>query len=290
MTFRSPTRRLLRRRDLGGLLLAPLVPAALAAPSSRVHGVIIGVQGWSFRDRGLDAAIRATLDAGLSYFELGFNHVEPAGLSREALREWRVKTPLSEFHRIRQKFQNAGIVITGYSYPFRKDYTEEEFARGFEITRALGTDVLTTSTNLSLVPRLSPLAEKYKVKVGLHNHSRIVADEFATPDDFIRAMTGSSPLIGVNLDAGHFTAAGFDPLAFLKQHHRRIYSIHLKDRRKNQGPDCPFGEGDTPVKQILLLLKAKQYPIPGAIEWEPKTGDPVVAVRRCAEYCRKVLS
>lgn len=290
MTSRSDTRHLPRRRDLAGLLLAPFVPAALAAPSSRIHGVVVGVQGWSFRDRGVDAAIRATLDAGLSYFELGFNHVEPAGLSREALREWRVKTPLSEFQKIRKKFQDAGVVITGYSYPFKKDYSEEEFARGFEITRALGTDVLTTTTNPSLVPKLSPLAEKYKIKVGLHNHSRIREDEFATPDDFTRAMAGASPLIGVNLDAGHFTAAGFDPLEFAKQHHKRIYSIHLKDRKKNQGPDCPFGEGDTPVKEILLLLKEKHYPIPTAIEWEPKSMDPLVGVKQCAAYCRKVLA
>lgn len=290
MKLRSQTGYLPRRRDLAGLLLAPFVPAAMAAPSSRIHGVRLGVQGWSFRDRGLDAAIQATVEAGLSYFELGFNHVEPAGLSREALREWRVKTPLAEFHKIRRKFQNAGVVITGYSYPFRKDYTEAEFERGFEITRALGTDVLTTSTNLSLVPRLSPLAERYKIKVGLHNHSRILEDEFATPDDFRKALAGASPLVGINLDAGHFTAAGFDPLAFLAEHHQRIYSIHLKDRKKNQGPDCPFGQGDTPVKGILLLLKEKRYPIPAVIEWEPKTIDPLVGVRQCAEYCRKVLA
>ncbi len=279
-----------RRRDLAGMLLAPFVPAALAAPSSRIHGVVLGVQGWSFRDRGVDAAIQATLDAGLTYFELGFNHVEPAGLSREALRDWRVKTPIEAFLKIKAKFKDAGVVITGYSYPFRKDYTDAEFARGFEITRALGTDVLTTTTNPSLVPKLSPLAEKYKIKVGMHNHSRIHDDEFATPEDFTRAMADSSPLIGVNLDAGHFTAAGFDPLEFAEKYHKRIFSIHLKDRKKNQGPDCPFGEGDTPVKGILMLLKEKRYPIPAMIEWEPKSLDPLVGVQQCAQYCRSILS
>ena len=89
-----------------------------------------------------------------------------------------------------------------------------EFARGFEITRALGAKVLTTTTNPSLVPKLSPLAEKYKIKVGLHNHSRIREDEFATPDDFLNAIKNASPLVGINLDAGHFFAAGFDPVEF----------------------------------------------------------------------------
>ncbi|MCX6622307.1 MAG: sugar phosphate isomerase/epimerase [Acidobacteria bacterium] len=290
MISRSQIRYRPRRRDLGALLLAPFVPAARAAAPSRINGVVVGVQGWSFRDRGLDAAIRATVDAGLTYFELGFNHVEPAGLSREAVREWRMKTPLEEFYKVRRKFAAQGVVITGYSYHFRKDYTDGEFARGFEITHALGAKVLTTTTNPSLVPKLSLLAEKWKIKVGLHNHSRIREDEFATPEDFTRAMAGASPLIGINLDAGHFTAAGFDPLEFLKQHHARTFSVHIKDRKKNQGPDVPFGEGDTPVKEILLLLKEKRYPIPAIIEWEPKSADPVADVRKCYEYCRKVLA
>lgn len=258
--------------------------------ATRLNGVRIGLQGWSFRDRTLDEAIEATKQTGLGAWELGFNHLEPAGVTRESLRQWRESVPLEEFRSVRRKFDAAGIAITGYSYPFRKDYTEQEMARGFEMTRALGVDVLTTTTNVSLAARLDGYAKKEKIRVGLHNHSLLRADEVATPDDFAAAMQGASEYMGINLDVGHFCAAGFDPVGFIQKHPRRIWSLHLKDRKKNQGADCPFGEGDTPVREILLLLKKDKLDIPAMIEWEPQEGDKVAAIRQCVAYCRKVLA
>jgi sugar phosphate isomerase/epimerase len=154
---------------------------------------------------------------------------------------------------------------------------------------ALGVKVLTTTTVVSMAPKLDQLAAKAKIRVGLHNHSRIQPDEVATPDDFAKALDGASPYLGINLDVGHFCAAGFDAVAFIQQHHQRIWSLHLKDRKKNQGPDCLFGEGDTPVREILLLLKKDKFDIPAMIEWEPKEGDKVADIRKCLDYCRKVL-
>ena len=76
------TRRELERMVLAGLS-APLFSrpstAAPAKPNSKVKGVQIGVQSYSFRDRGLDEAIQAMLDVGLSSCELYSGHVEPRG-------------------------------------------------------------------------------------------------------------------------------------------------------------------------------------------------------------------
>ena len=272
------------RRHLGKLGLALLIPNASAKLVNRVGGVWIGLQGWSFRDRSLDAAIEATKQVGLGSWELGFNHMEPAGVSRQELRKWRETVPLEEFRKVRRKFDANGMIITGYSYGFRKDYSQEEIARGFEMAGALGVKVLTTTTVVSMAPQLDQLAAKAKIRVGLHNHSRIQPDEVATPDDFAKALDGASPYLGINLDVGHFCAAGFDAVAFIQQHHQRIWSLHLKDRKKNQGADFLFGEGDTPVRDILLLLKKDKFDIPAMIEWEPKEGDKVADIRKCLDY------
>ena len=64
-----------------------------------------------------------------------------------------------------------------------------------------------------------------------------------------------SPLFTINLDIGHFTAADFDALAFLEQHHDRITNLHLKDRKKHQGDNVPWGQGDTPIRPVLAWLK-----------------------------------
>lgn len=275
-----------------GFALTLLSGRAWAAtrPANAGKGVLIGVEGWSFRDRPLEAAIRATVDAGLDAMELGWNHVEPSGLSRTDMRAWYLSVPLDNFRRIRDRFQAAGVRIVGYSATLRKDFTDAEIEKTFQMASALGVDTITTSTNVSMAARLDEYANKHRMRVGFHNHSRIRPDEFTTPQDFDAALKGRSRYIGINLDVGHFWAAGFDPVAFTRQHHARIWSVHLKDRKRNQGPDFPFGQGDTPLREFLLLVQRKKYGIPCFIEWEITEGDPVAAVRRCAEYCRGVLS
>ena len=121
------------------------------------------------------------------------------------------------------------------------------------------------------------------------NHSRIDPNEFATADDLEKAMASSSEYIGTNLDIGHFTAANQDVIGFLKKHHGRIVTLHVKDRKKDQGPAVPFGEGDTPIKEVLALLKQNRWPIPANIEYEYKGQDSVEEVRRCLAYCKQAL-
>ena len=104
--------------------------------------------------------------------------------------------------------------------------------------------------------------------VAMHGHSNINdPNEFATPDSFAAAMK-ISKLFKVNLDIGHFTAANFDPMAYLREHHADITNLHLKDRKKNQGDNVPWGQGDTPIREVLQLLKKNKYDIPVQIEYE----------------------
>ena len=96
--------------------------------------------------------------------------------------------------------------------------------------------------------------------------------------------------IAINLDIGHFVAAGFDPVKFLEEHHDHIVTLHIKDRKKDQGDNMPFGQGDTPIKEVLQVLKTKRYKIPANIEYEYKGADTVAEVRKCYEFCRQALA
>ena len=88
-----------------------------------------------------------------------------------------------------------------------------------------------------------PFAEKHRVPVAMHNHSNVTdPNEFATPQSFTTALA-MSPLFRINLDIGHFTAANFDALAFLEQHHDQITNLHLKDRKKAPGRQRAVGPG-----------------------------------------------
>jgi sugar phosphate isomerase/epimerase len=295
------TRRTWHGLVVGGLVSGPL-GAALGAqkPDSTIAGVRLGSQSYSFRDRRLDEVISSMRTVGLAFCELWQEHIEtrerigaPAGASRTdrraALRNWRLTVPLAEFEQIRKKFDAAGVTLTAYNLSFQDDFTDEEIRRGFEMARALGVDVITASANTGVVPRVDKVAKEFRIRVGMHNHSRIAPNEFATPDDFAKAMSGTSDLIAVNLDIGHFTAANFDAVDYLDTHHDRIVSLHIKDRKREQGPNVPFGEGDSPIIAVLQRLRDRRWAIPAQIEYEYEGQDTIAEVRRCLEYCRKAL-
>ncbi len=283
------------RRDFGKAALAA-IPASLAwgRLSSEVNGVLIGVQSYSFRDRSLDDAIKAMQEIGLSECELYSGHVEPKAPrgqeGRAQLRQFRINEPLDTFKKVRKKFDKAGVQLYAYNYSFRDDYTDEEIARGFDIAKALGVKVITASSTVTCAKRVAPYADKAKMMVGMHGHDNVKdPNEFAKPESFETAMKYSD-YIGINLDIGHFFAAGYDPVDYLKQHHRRIVTLHIKDRKKDHGPNMPFGQGDTPIKQVLQVLKTEKYKIPANIEYEYKGEDTVAEVRKCLEYCKAALA
>lgn len=276
---------------ISSIAAAPLYSEIFAAgkPNSKIKGVQIGAQSYSFRDRGLDEAIKGFVEAGLSSCELFSGHLEPKGLDRQGMKNWRLTTPMQFFTLTGEKFKAAGIDLYALNYSFRDDFTDEEIKRGFEIAKALGARAITASTNVSTVKRIDPFARQYKMRVGLHNHSNIKPNEFATPDDFSKAMAGMSEYICINLDIGHFTAANFDAVDFLNKNHDKIVALHIKDRKRNQGANVPFGQGDTPIKPVLELLMKNKWKIPANIEYEYNGSDTVTEVKRCYEFCRKAL-
>jgi sugar phosphate isomerase/epimerase len=281
------------RRDIGRMALAaPLAGLALAKIDSTVKGVMLGAQSYSFRqlpDISVDGAIKAFQECGLGYCELWQGHLEPKDTAKAA--EWRKNPPLDEIRAARKKFDAAGIVLYALNYSFRENFTDPEIENGFKIAQALGIDKITASSNVSTAKRIDPLAQKYKIYVGMHNHSNLRENEFARPEDFAAAMKGMSKYIAINLDIGHFTAAGYDPVQYLEQHHDHILTLHIKDRKKNQGANMVFGEGDTDIKGVLNVLKTKKYKIPAMIEYEYKgTSDPITEVKKCYEYLKQALA
>jgi sugar phosphate isomerase/epimerase len=303
------------RRDFGKLAIAglPLSSFALKGAShinSRIDGVLIGAQSYSFRDLSLEDAIKAMTDIGLGACELFAQHIENMGspaiparsgppsrdpaarkAAEEKTRKWRLTAPMSQFKEVRKKFDDAGIALVGFNYSFRDNFSDEEIDRGFHMAKALGVDLITASSTVSVAKRVAPYADKYGMKVAFHGHSNIKdPNEFAKPESFAAALKLSKQF-RINLDIGHFTAAGYDPVSYIQEQHDKIVLLHLKDRKKNDGPNVPWGEGDTPIKQVLLLLKEKKYPIPALIEYEYKgTGTSPEEVRKCFEYCKKALA
>ena len=241
------------RREFGLLTLSSLALPALGRAQT-AGGVRLGVQTYSFRELPrapgtdlVDPLIKAMTECGLMECELWSPEIEPvsgfgrgrstpeeAQKAREDLRRWRLETPLDHFQAIRRKFESAGLRIWAFNYSPDARFTDEEINRGFEMATALGAEIITASATLESARRIAPFAEKHRMVVAMHNHSRTEdPNEFARPESFEAAMKISKNF-KVNLDIGHFTAANYDAVAYLMEHHASVTNLHIKDRKKNQ--------------------------------------------------------
>ena len=250
------------RRELAKWALAAIPSSALARVDSKIDGVRLGAQSYSFRDLSFEEALKAMAADGLGECELFAPHIEqghtdrapspprPAGAGgergpnakrdearaaeREELRKWRLSVPLDYFKGIREKFDRAGVKLYAYNLSFNNSFTDEEIDRGFEMAKALGVGIITASTTLPVARRVAPFAEKHKLIVAMHGHSNLTdPNEFAKPESFAQAMA-MSKYFKINLDIGHFTAANYDPVDYIRKNHANIMLLHLKDRKKNQ--------------------------------------------------------
>lgn len=210
---------------------------------------------------------------------------------QDALIKWKRQLDMQDIAGMYKQFKDAGIKIQAYSANVNDSTSDHDMELNFKIAKALGTDTLTTSATITSMKRMDGFAQKYKIKVGMHNHSNVDRpNDFSTPESFTKAMEGCSSYTRINLDIGHFVAANFDPVDFITKNHDKIVCIHVKDRKKNQGMNVPFGEGDTPIKQVLTLIRDNNWPIPANVEYEYNGADTKTELEKCIQYCKNIVT
>ena len=272
--------------------LAAETPAA--KPNSVFHGVRIGCITYSYRGYGIDTAeqtLKALCDNGLSEVELmggpimGFirSAGKGAGKSPDAARE----AQLAKCRDLRKMYNDAGVNIHIAKIGFGRSDEEVDFS--FQIAKALGCVGITLERSDAAAKRLAPFADKHKIWVVFHNHTGNYPK--MDPKDPILAH---GKYIGFNFDVGHYYAGtkGKSPIPVIEKYHDRIVSLHLKDRTA-KGGNTPWGKGETPLKEILQLLKKEKWPIYGDIELEykvPKDSTAMKEVAKCVEFCTEALA
>lgn len=271
---------------LGAASGLPVSPAFDKVKPSIFGGIQVGVQSYSFRSFTIDKMIEAMKSVELSSVELWDGHLHP------------MKASEADFNSVKRKFDEAGIKVSAYCVNFPVEATDEMLDRGFRGAMLLGTRVMTASVKKVQVERLDKWCVKHKVHLGLHNHwfgdSWFKGDrtkEFETPADFLDALKNSSRYMSINLDIGHFHAAGFDPVDFIRKHHARIVSLHIKDRdRDKEHTNRRFGHGATPIAEAMKLVKRLRFRYAANIEYEIEPENPVDGIRHAVEYLKGVLS
>jgi sugar phosphate isomerase/epimerase len=269
-----------------------------------INGVDISVITYSFNPRieDMNVIIQNCLDSGSDNIELMGNHIERSmGMPRSnrSHSNWRSNISMKEFKKVKNQFEDKGINIFAYKpYCMSPNNTDDEIEYAMKATKALGAEFvtaeLTTEENTS---RISLFAEKHNVKVGYHAHLQAsdTAWEFALKN---------SKNNYINLDIGHYIAARKENtkenlLNFIMDNNSRICSMHLKDRQAikplNVGAtdNQIWGKGDTPITEVLQLMRDNSYKFTATIELEyriPEGSNRVKEVKKCFEYCYKALN
>jgi sugar phosphate isomerase/epimerase len=321
MTQNATDHRPTRRAFLGGaaaLAASAVLPRGAPGdvagkPTSVVNGVRIGCITYSYRG-GPDTAeytLDCVLKDGLSEIELmdgpirsfagitgGRRRGRVDGKGKEApkaapapigkadrakLRE----AQLAKCDQLRKLYNDAGVNIHIHKVPFGP--TDEDIDFNFEIAKALGCKAITTERNDQMVRRLAPFAEKHRTWVAFHNHTKNTPT-IGDVDPLVRA----GEYVGFNFDIGHYVAGtgGKSPIPVIEKYHHKIVSLHLKDRTA-AGGNLPWGKGQTPIRDVLQLLKKEKWPIYADIELEypiPPGSDAVKEVAKCVQYCKEALA
>jgi sugar phosphate isomerase/epimerase len=262
---------------------------ASSKPNSVFNGVRIGCITYSYRGGSINSAtetLQALIQDGLSEVEMLRGPIESyagSGGGGDAQRE----AQLAKCREFRKMYNDAGVNIHIHRIDFGQSDEEVEF--NFQVAKALGCVGITAERSETLARKLAPFADKHKVWVAFHNHT-----------DNYPVMYKMDPIlehgqyIGFNFDVGHYFAGtkGLSPIPVLEKYHDRIVSLHLKDRTADGG-NLPWGQGKTPIKEILQLMRKEKWTFPADIELEyavPAGSNSVAEVAKCVQYCKEALA
>jgi sugar phosphate isomerase/epimerase len=291
-------------------------------PDSNFKGVQIGVISYSWRSMPAGEAediLAYCLKSGVSSIELMGDVAERyAGLppapptpargvemseeeraaydkkvqaAREEQREWRLAVSMDKFAELGKMYNDSGVSIHIVKFAPAK-WSDKEIDYAFHAAKAMGAEGITNEIGHEACQRLGKFAEKHNMYAIYHNHAQPGEAGFNF-EEFLEY----SPNNMLNLDVGHyFGATGKHPNEIIKKLHDRIFSIHLKDKTgKDSEPantNMPWGEGETPLADVLNLIKDNKWPIPCDIELEypvPGNSDAVRETVKCVDYCREIL-
>lgn len=304
------------------LSFAPLAFSCSKDSGSTFGGVDIGVITYSWRSMPSTAEdiLKYCVEGNISSLELMGNVAEEyAGIpampprpqrgveqtdeQKEAFQKareeavgkqkaWRLSAPMEKYKELGKMFKDEGIHIHTVKFA-PANWSDEEIDYAFEAAKTIGAKAITNEIGDEACKRLGKFAEKHGMIAAYHNHMQPGQPGFNF-DEFL----AHSPANMLNLDIGHyFGATGKHPNEIIERLHNRIYSIHIKDKTgKDSNPantNMPWGEGETPLADILGLIKEKKWSIYADIELEykiPEGSDAQTEIVKCIEYCKNILA
>jgi len=218
----------------------------------------------------------------------------------EVLAKWRLSVSMDKYKAFRKMYDDAGVRIYAFKLPPTLEMPDAEYEYIWNVAETLGANHITMElpTDDKLLQRVARYAAQRKLTIAFHTHGQGGASGFD------RALNASD-FTALNLDVGHYYGVnGESPVPVIEKYHDRIASLHLKDRKgpasagENRGPggggpNMPWGKGQTPLVEILQVMKKNKYQFPASIEYEydtPEGSDVLAEIKKCLQFCKNALA
>ena len=254
-----------------------LLPLALAAAvfSARAGNLAdqLAIQTWTLRNLNFQQTIEFAVKHGIKDLQVIGNHIDP----NSDKEEWAKK---------KAALDAAGL----RAYTFGVAGTSTDTAKNrrlFEFAKFMGIKLIIVEPgDFRIWDNLEALAKEYDIRVAVHNHG--IKSLYGNPAVVKQIIDHRDPRIGVCMDVGWITSAGFDAAKVYRDYKGRVFDLHLKDKRveKTQGDDVSFdthiGQGQANYKGLFAELHASGYT--GRLAIETDSGD---FARNPAEFVDK---
>ncbi len=252
---------LLRAVALGILLAAlPGARPLLAVPAA--PGPVLGLQTWTCRNMDFDQVVAFALKHGITHLQMIAKHMDP-------------KAPREETLRKKAILEAKGLKV----YTFGVNGTslnKEENRKLFEFAKLMGIEVIIVEPrNLAEWDNLEELVKEYDLKLAIHNHG--TGTVYGDPATVRKVLAARDRRIGVCLDIGWVTGAGFDAAEVFRGYGDRVFDMHFKDKvvqtsadGKKVATDTEIGQGQSNYAGLFAEIKRTGWSGVMAIETDSK--------------------
>jgi sugar phosphate isomerase/epimerase len=138
------------------------------------------------------------------------------------------------------------------------------------------------------VKNIDKLAEKYDLKLGIHNHGGY--DWLGNETILKYIFDKTSPRIGLHMDTAWALDARMKPIEWVEKFASRLYGVHVKDfvfDRARQSTDVIIGTGNLDLPKFMAALTQIKFSGPLVIEYEGDEKNPVPALKECVAALKK---
>lgn len=222
----------------------------------------LAIQTWTLRNMNFDQVVEFAKKHGIKELQLIPNHLDYNKESQEQIAAKKAKLEANGLHAY--TFGVAGTSLD-----------KEENRKLFKFAKFMGFKlVVVEPPDFKIWDNLEELAKEYDIKVAVHNHG--IRSLYGNPAVVKSVLKHRDARLGVCMDAGWITDAGFDAAKIYKEYEGRVFDMHLKDKKveHTQGGsvsmDTHIGEGHTNYKELIKVLRSSNYNGKLAIETDSK--------------------